>query len=445
MSGVIFCEVLLLQGGVAMTIHYKDYVDKLILLEEKLGYKVGYEILEPNSVALTSDIVSIQAAAKDIARFLGLGKYRFIVGMTGKDGKVAGEIELRHGLTEVFIELSNNVVKHTMAIPAVLSHEIMHQYLLVSGISFSDDHENEVLTDIAAVFLGLGKLMLNGAVTVLKQEDASYTLKLGYLTREQLAYVYLLVCSMRGIPYTTYEAGLSKDVIALLRQTMNHYKDHFSLAVPHADYSDLHLAVGNSKIVELQQQLRAIQVHHDVVKKALEHELEVWQESHNMAKKWLQSIALPDMKKEEHNPALRYLRHLRFNVDMDQLDGLASERIGKVTHSRHKFEELRRFVAQHFKTDSSLAPDSLFCPIDGSEIEIDSRSEVAVCMDCGYRFSVRFRGWNKKSSVRDKARSNRTRKSRNRDRRQIIEGLAFCIAVALPFLFALFGYLSSLR
>lgn len=279
----------------------------------------------------------------------------------------------------------------------------------------------------------------------MKQEDASYTLRVGYLTREQLAYVYLLVCSMRGIPSAKYEAGLRKDVIALLQQTMSHYKDHFSLAVPHPDYSDLHIAVNNSKIVELQQQLRAIQVNHDVVKKALEHELDsVWQESHNVAKKLLQSIGLPDMRKEEHNPALRYLRHLRFNVDMDHLDGLASEWIGKVTHSRHKSEELRCFVAQHFKTDSSLAPDPLICPIDGSEIEINSRTEVAVCMDCGYRFSLRLKSWNEESSVRDKSRPNKTRKSRNRDWRQIIKPLAFCIAVAL-FLFAMYGYLSGLR
>lgn len=45
---------------------------------------------------------------------------------------------------------------------AVLAHEIMHYYLFKKNVSLADTHENELLTDVATIHLGLGVLVVNG-------------------------------------------------------------------------------------------------------------------------------------------------------------------------------------------------------------------------------------------------------------------------------------------
>ena len=45
---------------------------------------------------------------------------------------------------------------------AILAHELTHHFLFNKQIGYPDTDENERLTDLATVYLGLGKLTLNG-------------------------------------------------------------------------------------------------------------------------------------------------------------------------------------------------------------------------------------------------------------------------------------------
>ncbi len=79
--------------------------------------------------------------------------------------------------------------------------------------------ETEILTDITAVFIGLGKLMLNGSKSTVTRTEPTLggtqtitdSFKCGYLDRDQLALTYLLVCTMRKILPAQYESGLTAD------------------------------------------------------------------------------------------------------------------------------------------------------------------------------------------------------------------------------------------
>ena len=51
-------------------VFWDDYVQKVFILEQAIGHKVNYRILEPFHVSNT--IVGIQAAAKKIAEFVSL-------------------------------------------------------------------------------------------------------------------------------------------------------------------------------------------------------------------------------------------------------------------------------------------------------------------------------------------------------------------------------------
>jgi hypothetical protein len=175
-----------------------------------LGAYINYQIMEPFSVC-SSDILDIQRAAKQISEFVGLKGLTFIVITTQLRKGVGGNIELRTEDNAVFVELSTETLKFSDAVLATLAHEITHKYLHRKGINCGlgpvFEYENEILTDIAAIYIGLGKLYLNGCqcsnTTKVSNSNTTTTttekMRVGYLDQSQLAFVYRLVCAMRNL------------------------------------------------------------------------------------------------------------------------------------------------------------------------------------------------------------------------------------------------------
>lgn len=144
-----------------MRVPIEQIIENLFVLESNLGSKVKYLVLDPFPVN-SPDIISIQEAAKKIASFIGLLDMVFIVGIAKQGEKVGGHIELSGNNREAFIELSEGVLKYQETVLSTLAHEITHKYLQMNGIRHPDENKNEILTDTASVYLGLGKIMLNG-------------------------------------------------------------------------------------------------------------------------------------------------------------------------------------------------------------------------------------------------------------------------------------------
>lgn len=108
-------------------IYWTDYLEKLIYLEQAVGHKTHYTILEPFQVERT--VIGLQAAARTIADFIGLNEYMFVVAVVNLDGKAA-HIELTRSGREVFIEISEHLMSVSgPGVLAALSHEICHKYL----------------------------------------------------------------------------------------------------------------------------------------------------------------------------------------------------------------------------------------------------------------------------------------------------------------------------
>jgi hypothetical protein len=85
----------------------------------------------------------------------------------------------------------------------ILAHEVTHHILKVANIHAESDVESEMFTDVAAVFLGFGKLMLVGAteeppdtisVPVTKSEES-----FPYLGYPLIAYSYFIWSNRRGL------------------------------------------------------------------------------------------------------------------------------------------------------------------------------------------------------------------------------------------------------
>ena len=93
----------------------------------------------------------------------------------------------------LFAFLNRCYEQDTTDLPAVLAHEITHIFLHRLGVGFPETAANEILTDAACTYLGLGWTSLNAFRVQSRKVDAQTTVvathRLGYLTPEEFGYV----------------------------------------------------------------------------------------------------------------------------------------------------------------------------------------------------------------------------------------------------------------
>src|SRR5215469_15701065 len=121
------------------------------------GMKAFSSSLSPDAVRVVHNpdlVIGVQRLASVIARHLGLPGYNILVTFTD-NLPCPGRVELsdREGY---YIELHSRYQDNWGDIPAILAHEITHVFLHRAGLSFPETHDNEILTDTVAVYLGIG-------------------------------------------------------------------------------------------------------------------------------------------------------------------------------------------------------------------------------------------------------------------------------------------------
>jgi hypothetical protein len=135
-------------------------------------------------------LLEAQRTAAAMTRHLGIGDARVIVAFGPLGGHV-GEVELGPG-PEYFVTLSPHYRDDPRDIPAVLAHEVTHVFLHRHGIRHADPARNEILTDTATLYLGLGRPML--AAYRVDVVEGRYTrrrttFRVGYLSPPEMGYV----------------------------------------------------------------------------------------------------------------------------------------------------------------------------------------------------------------------------------------------------------------
>jgi len=110
--------------------------------------------------------------------------------------EVAGQIKAASPIRSIRIPLFYAGRKY--ALGCILAHEMTHVFLFSRGIWLDNTDENEMVTDLAGVFVGLSKLLLNG-LTFMANEDSSERIVLGYLSPELIVYCYERVNALRKV------------------------------------------------------------------------------------------------------------------------------------------------------------------------------------------------------------------------------------------------------
>lgn len=116
--------------------------------------------------------------------------------VSGND--ISGVYEV-HGKADWQVHLYEDTCYSLSQIIAVLIHECVHNFLYYYNLEIYPEEENEILTDVTAVFLGFGELLMQGYKPIkeiakrhLQNEGIEFEInrwKVGYLNLNEIAYV----------------------------------------------------------------------------------------------------------------------------------------------------------------------------------------------------------------------------------------------------------------
>jgi len=110
------------------------------------------------------------------------------------------------------IEVSFHVMGIPEAVGTVIAHELGHYVLAFANHSLAETIENELLTDLTSVFVGFGKLLLNGKQRA-HSPHSPFEQHLGYLPLELTTYAYRKVCRARGVDLATATSNLTPELL----------------------------------------------------------------------------------------------------------------------------------------------------------------------------------------------------------------------------------------
>ncbi|MGI6587849.1 MAG: hypothetical protein ACOX2N_03500 [Peptococcia bacterium] len=187
--------------------------EKDIILDEKIEYILQqfckkrifsagvYRVPEEIMQELKRDKYSpdtLQKLADSIVAHTGVYNSVEVIVRDTKLGDISGLYEV-YGEANWQIHLYKDNSYSILQIIAILIHECVHNFLFYYDLELYPEEENEILTDVTAVFLGFGQLLMEGYKPIKEISDSHFQYhgiefevsrwRVGYLNLNDLAYV----------------------------------------------------------------------------------------------------------------------------------------------------------------------------------------------------------------------------------------------------------------
>ena len=376
------------------------FLSLIEVLEKAVGRNTSYALLEPFPCITLRDgqpaIPSIQNAGKIIAEHVGLSNLTFIIRVvTLQDPNTAGHIEL-HDDPNVHVEISHDTCRYEEAVLETLCHEICHKFLHAHGIRHGIDQvEQEYLTDVTAVYLGMGKIMLNGCECQSSRTETlggretktTRTLRVGYISRECFAFVYRLVCEMRQIPPEHFLAGLSPAALEAVAACEWKYGQWFR--------PEYHTPGGIAELVNsLREQVvdkQTCAAECDHTRRYVVRKIEVLdshvRDSHRLL--FDADAGIARLLEPYDNPHLRYLNCIKTRESVAELTNAAKR---KLAEHQPNWDRLRAVAKEMDSENENDAPQIIECPVDKTKFRLPGGRKhlVVTCPSpsCRYKFTV---------------------------------------------------------
>jgi len=366
------------------------FLEKILHLGKDLENKNKFEILEPWDFN-GYDPIEIQKAGKKISNFIGLKDLTFVITFKKQEEGIAGHIELNNNSDEgVFIEIDESYKSEPSIILAILAHEICHKIIHVNGLT-QFGYENEILTDIATVFCGLGKLSLNGCelirtITTNNTRNTT-TKKVGYLVREQFSFVYNVICNMRKIPDKIRLKGLTNEVIISLSENQS---KHFDFLYSNEDTSKniesiLHKKNKKNHLI-LSENIKLLKIYQDNFKTIKS----VNSSIHKKINLEIKDTLSEAIKKMPHIN-LNYIKNILLYNKTNNNQSEFHEEINHFKKLNRNFKELlftlKGSLSLNLENRNSLY--DVLCPICNNKMRLNQDKLVKItCTKCKYKYMI---------------------------------------------------------
>ena len=382
------------------TIDKIKLIEKVYHLETQLGDKFTYMTLAPFQFD-GGNVIEVQRAAKKIADFVGLKNQTFVISYSTQRRNVGGHIDINQG-NDVFIEIDEQFKSNHSMVSAILAHEICHKYLYAKNLDFKD----EILTDITTVYLGLGKISLNGCeystshstYTGNKTTTTTKTQRVGYLDRNQFAFLYRIVSEMKKVEKETMYLGLTVQVSNVLKNIEQNEAAFFSGNNFDKDTAINRLTDFNDRIDEFQKIFARLNKHIKVIQsQAGDISSDVnskYNSFHSYRKSILEKLA-PPFNDSTATDSWQYIRNLWLRLEVEEIHKVLSAKEQDVKDIQNCIADivktLKTAYPHYFTIQNSQYLLTFSCPICNHAIKFPRNILARVkCpnTNCQYYFMV---------------------------------------------------------
>jgi len=170
-----------------------------------------YEKLE------SGDDDDLESVVVEICKYLELNNPPAVVYEWGLKMKPEAAGQIRNsGSSRSQIQVPLFYVGKPHELGAILAHELTHEFLACEGIACDNLDELEQLTDLASISIGLGKLVLNGTVSIVAPSTGQHHV-LGYLAPQLKAYAYQKLNKQYKIRDMAAKEYLTENALRILK------------------------------------------------------------------------------------------------------------------------------------------------------------------------------------------------------------------------------------
>lgn len=381
----------------------RPLIEKIELLESKFGNTTLFKNIEPFKFD-SSNTIEVQKAGKRIAEHLGLSNLIFVITYSTQEKDTAGHINLNPD-NEVFIEIDSKYKDDYDIVLAVLSHEICHKLLYINNIQLFPEIENEMLTDAATIYTGLGKLSLNGCekqkvssiterkFSGTKTTTTTTTFNVGYMDRTQFAFAYRFLCKIRKIKEDDVFKGLNADVISEIQKISSQYNRYFSdTYFQHKFSSNLLSKTLNEEILLKQKEFARLFKNLRIIQNNILHHAEEYYKLYNKNLKANLDVFRNHTQNTSYNDELQYVKNVLFEEDLANYveDNKNDKELLNLSNAFEKFVAFHNKILPNLLINSRIDFLKNFqCPVCQKEMKVSVVKIVKIdCPNCQHSFIV---------------------------------------------------------
>lgn len=365
----------------------------LTTLEKAAGVRAHYRILDSPPL-VSVDASSIHTVARVLSDWIGLRNAVFNINIVEGD-QPPRLVRIEPDPEEFAMELPSSALANAPCALSVVARQVARAYLVTSNIgggSVDSLRTAGMMADVTAIFLGMGKLLLNAPAAGISNTQAGAKLSPENrpLSAEYLAFTHRIVCSMRGLDWNQNTSGLSQSAIATLRQWDEYRDTVFSQALRNvltasASHRPLMDAVEDNHLAlaRFDQMQRAFET---AVLHPLQAEVEKY---HETCREGMERLTAREQ--DTYDPCLLYLNQLRRRMDLQRYADMLLQQqdhiVNRLRVLTAAMGDLNARTLVHVNNADPLM-QMTHCPFDGTKITIHENNQDARvrCATCGYTF-----------------------------------------------------------